>query len=93
MMLKECQTKQAFHEAYKSLKLLLFFSAANTKTMKQKVNGEKPLALFIFGTESRNKIIIIFFSSPLTAKVLLGCGPLYPLPPPFSLWPLNEGGP
>lgn len=41
----------------------LFFPPANTKTMKQKVNGEEPLALFMFGTESRNKIVILFLIS------------------------------
>lgn len=80
-------------KAYKYLQPLLFFSAANTKTMKQKVNGEEPLALFIFGTESRNKIVITFFSSSVfNSKSPSGLWSSLPppSPPPFSLWPLNE---
>lgn len=58
---QEPQTEQALNGSVKVLKT--FFFSPNVKTMKQKLNEEEPLFLLIFGTVSRNRIVILILSS------------------------------
>lgn len=59
---QEPQTEQALNGSVKVLKTFFFFPP-NVKTMKQKLNEEEPLFLLIFGTVSRNRIVILILSS------------------------------